>query len=42
MLAAGLALMLMFVFPLWRITLEAPQYPKGLSMFIWVNKITGS
>ncbi|HEC45019.1 MAG TPA: hypothetical protein ENI20_19605 [Bacteroides sp.] len=42
MLAAGLALMLMFAFPLWRITLEAPQYPKGLSMFIWVNKITGS
>ena len=42
MLAAGLALMLMFVFPLWKITLKAPQYPKGISMFIWVNTITGS
>ena len=27
--------------PLWRITLEAPQYPDGISMFIWINKITG-
>ena len=42
MIAAAGALMLMFAFPLWRITLEAPQYPKGISMFIWVNKITGS
>jgi len=42
MLAAAISLMLMFAFPLWRITLEAPQYPKGLSMFIWVNKITGT
>jgi len=42
MLVAAIALMLMFVFPLWKITLEAPQYPKGISMFIWLNKITGS
>ncbi|MCK4747050.1 MAG: hypothetical protein KAT15_08445 [Bacteroidales bacterium] len=42
MLAAAVALMLMFAFPLWKITLEAPQYPKGISMFIWVTKITGS
>jgi len=42
MLAAAVALPLMFVFPIWKITLEAPQYPKGLGMYIWVNKITGS
>jgi len=42
MLAAAASLLLMFAFPLWKITLEAPQYPGGLSMFIWINKITGS
>jgi copper chaperone NosL len=42
MLAAAVSLMLMFVFPLWKITLLAPQYPKGLGMFIWINKITGT
>ena len=42
MLAAAVSLMLMFAFPLWKITLAAPQYPEGISMFIWINKITGS
>ena len=42
MLAAAVSLALMFAFPLWKITLIAPQYPKGLGMFIWINKITGS
>lgn len=42
MLAAAVALPLMFAFPLWKITLEAPQYPGGLGMYIWINKITGS
>jgi copper chaperone NosL len=42
MLAAAVSLPLMFAFPIWKITLEAPQYPKGLGMYIWVNKITGS
>ncbi len=41
MLIASLLLVLLFVFPLWRITLTAPQYPDGISMFIWINKITG-
>lgn len=38
------ALLLLGVFfqPLWFIALEAPQYPEGIRMFIWVNKITGS
>lgn len=30
-----------FFFPLWQIDLEAPQYPEGLGLRIWVNKITG-
>lgn len=42
MLAAAVSLLLMFVFPLWKITLSAPQYPEGLGMFIWINKITGT
>lgn len=37
----GLLMASVFFTPLWFITLEAPQYPEGLSMFIWVNKITG-
>ena len=41
MMAAAVSLCMMFVFPLWKITLLAPQYPKGLGMFIWINKITG-
>ena len=27
--------------PIWMIDLEAPQYPEGLGMQIWINKITG-
>lgn len=40
-LASGLLLFL-FLFPLWKITLEAPQFPDGIYMNIWINKITGS
>ena len=42
MLAAGLSLLLIFLFPLWKITLIAPQYPHGLKMYIWVNKFVGA
>ena len=41
MVASVAVLFLVFAFPIWRITLIAPQYPDGISMFIWVNKITG-
>jgi len=41
LLAGSLVLLLLFAFPLWRITLTAPQYPEGISMYIWINKITG-
>jgi len=42
MLAGSILLLGMFLFPLWKITLLAPQYPEGIGMFIWVTKITGS
>ena len=42
MLLAGLLLLLLFALPLWRITLLAPQYPDGVHMFIYINKIGGS
>ncbi len=32
MLAGALLPLLLFVFPLWKITLEAPQYPTPLGM----------
>jgi len=41
-LAVGsLLLLLAFVFPLWKITLEAPQYPEGIGMYIRINDVTG-
>jgi copper chaperone NosL len=39
---ASLALLLVYAFPLWRIDLEAPQYPEGLGMHIWVNTVRGA
>lgn len=30
-----------FLLPIWQIDLEAPQYPEGLGMKIWIYKITG-
>lgn len=42
MIVAALSLGLLFVFPMWKIYLEAPQYPEGLELHIWVNKLGGS
>lgn len=39
--AASLLLAGMFVFPLWQIMLEAPQYPEGLGMNIRLHTIEG-
>ncbi len=41
MVLGVIALLMLFVFPMWRITLIAPQYPHGVSMYIWINKIDG-
>jgi len=40
-LVAALALGLVYVLPVWRITLQAPQYPEGLGMVIQINTIVG-
>jgi copper chaperone NosL len=37
----ALVMCIMFFMPVWSIYLIAPQYPEGLSMQIWLNKITG-
>ncbi len=41
MVASGLLLLTLFVWPMWSITLIAPQYPQGVTMHIYVNKIGG-
>ena len=38
---ATLTMLGSYFFPLWRIDLWAPQYPEGLSMLIWHNKLAG-
>jgi hypothetical protein len=41
MVLASIILVLVFFFPIWSITLIAPQYPSGITMYIWINQITG-
>lgn len=41
MLLASVLLASLFVFPLWNISLEAPQYPDPLGMDIYINKFHG-
>lgn len=41
MVLASLVLLLLFVKPMWTISLIAPQYPDGVHMYIYVNKIGG-
>lgn len=40
MILGPLFLLGLFVYPLWKIQLEAPQYPIPLGMYIHINKIT--
>lgn len=40
-LLAVLLPLVLFIFPMWRITLTAPQYPGGVTMYIWISQITG-
>lgn len=40
-LLVAMMLVTLYFVPLWSIDLKAPQYPEGLGMKIWVNKITG-
>jgi len=41
MAVASLILGLVFMFPIWTIDLEAPQYPEGIGMEISIDKIEG-
>ena len=41
LVGAGVCLALSLLFPIWRITLEAPQYPEGLGMYIHARTIDG-
>lgn len=38
---AALALIATYFLPVWAIYLIAPQYPEGLAMQIWLNKLSG-
>ena len=38
---AAVLLLGVFAFPIWRIDLEAPQYPEGIGMLIRVNTVEG-
>ena len=40
--AAALLLLGLFVWPAWRISLEAPQYPEGIGMYIRINTVEGA
>jgi copper chaperone NosL len=40
-LLAALLLSIALFFPFWKIILEAPQYPEGLGMKIWITGLTG-
>ena len=42
MTLATLGLLTLFVWPMWRISLYAPQYPDGVHMFIHIDKIDGN
>lgn len=41
MLIASLLLVVPYFVPIWEITLEAPQYPEGLGLEIWIDTIDG-
>ncbi|TGK10188.1 hypothetical protein EHO60_10085 [Leptospira fletcheri] len=41
-IGVGLVLVGVFFTPIWHISLDAPQYPEGLGMQIWVNRVVGS
>ena len=42
LIAGGLALPSVLVLPIWRIELNAPQYPEGLDLQIYANKLGGN
>jgi magnesium-transporting ATPase (P-type) len=41
MVVAAVGLTLTYFFPLWSYRLDAPQYPEGLTMYIYSNRVGG-
>lgn len=41
LLLGALSLLITYFVPIWRIDLWAPQYPEGLTMKIWLSKLSG-
>lgn len=39
---SALLLIAMYFTPIWRVFLEAPQYPEGIGMQIWINTVKGA
>lgn len=39
---SALLLVALFVTPIWRVFLDAPQYPEGIGMQIWINTVKGA
>lgn len=39
MIIGAVSILGLFLFPMWNIMLKAPQYPDGIGMDIWINKI---
>lgn len=42
LLISAIAILGVFIFPLWKISLHAPQYPQGLGLEIWVDRVEGA
>ncbi len=42
LIVCGLSLVVVLFTPIWRIELDAPQYPEGLSLLIYANKLAGN
>ncbi len=42
LIICGLGLLAVLIVPMWRIDLMAPQYPEGLTLLIYANKLAGN
>lgn len=42
LIICGLGLLVVLFTPMWRIDLDAPQYPEGLRLLIYANKLAGN
>ncbi|MFZ1749856.1 MAG: hypothetical protein WAU01_06675, partial [Saprospiraceae bacterium] len=41
LILAGFCILGAVYFPIWRIELDAPQYPEGLGLLIYANRLAG-